>query len=257
MSEIYCTDCGNALDIKDVFCSQCGSTVMRKKSNGSTIPIRVAVQEHPLLKASFFGVYTQGRTYSNLLYLIFLLPLGIFYFTYAVTCFSTFAGLIPIFVGIILLFFFLLSLPYLLEIQTWLSSILTGVRIKPDRIKFKQEGTTTEKAIGSLKNKSIYKSLFYYLIFAMPIGIITFTFAVTFISVSVGLMFSWVELIVEFAIFGEVFREAWHAVLPKGFWISVYVIAPIIGFLLLTVSLHLLNRMAIYHSRMIQFIAKN
>jgi len=78
MSEIYCTDCGNGLSIEDVFCSQCGSTVMRKKSNGSTIPVRVAVQEHPLLKASFFGVYTQGKTYSNLLYLILLLPLGIY-----------------------------------------------------------------------------------------------------------------------------------------------------------------------------------
>ncbi|MHA1354895.1 MAG: sensor domain-containing protein [Candidatus Heimdallarchaeota archaeon] len=247
MSEIYCKDCGNGLSVADVFCSQCGSTVMRKKSNGTTTPVRVAIQEHPLLKASFFGVYTQGKTYSNLLYLILLLPLGIFYFT----------GLIPIVVGIPLLFFFLLSLPYLLEIQTWLSSILTGVRIKPDRIKLKKEGTTTEKVIGSLKNKSIYKSLFYYLLFAMPIGIITFTFAVTFISVSVCLMFSWVGLIVEFAIYGEVFREAWYAVLPQGFWISLYVIAPIIGFFLLTISLHLLNRIAIYHSRFIQFIVKN
>ena len=257
MDEIYCTDCGNELSVADAFCSQCGSTVMRKKSNGTTRPVRVAVQEHPLLKASFFGVYTQGKTYSNLLYLILLLPLGIFYFTYAVTCFSTFAGLIPIFVGIPLLFFFLLSLPYLLEIQTWLSSILTGVRIKPDRIKIQKEGTTTEKVKTSLKNKSIYKSFFYYLIAAMPIGIITFTLAVTLISTSVGLMFSWVSLIVEFAIHGSVFTQAWYSVLPTGFWIFVYVITPFIGFFLLTISLHILNRIAIYHSRFMQFVAKN
>ncbi len=257
MSEIYCTECGNELEIEDVFCSQCGSTVMRKRSNGTTEQVRVAIQEHPLLNVGFFGVYTQGRTYLNLLYLILLLPLGIFYFTYAVTLFSTFAGLVAICIGLALLFFFLLSLPYLLEIQTWLSSFLTGVRIKPDRIKYKKEGTLTEKAFSSLKNKSIYKSFFYYLIFAMPIGIITFTFAVTLISTSVGLMFSWVELIVEYAIYGEVFREAWYGVLPTGFWIFLHVITPIIGFFLLTFSLHILNRMAIYHSRFIKFIAKN
>ncbi|MHA1213643.1 MAG: sensor domain-containing protein, partial [Candidatus Heimdallarchaeota archaeon] len=178
--------------------------VMIKKSNGSTVPARVTIQEHELLKVSFFGVYKHGKTYLNLLYLLLLLPLGIFYFTYAVTCFSTFAGLIPIFIGLVLLFFFLLSLPYLLEIQTWLSSFLTGVKIKPDRIKFKKEGTTKDKVFGSLKNKSIYKSFFYYLIFAMPIGIFTFTFAVTLISTSVGLMFSWVNLIVEYALYGAV-----------------------------------------------------
>ncbi|MHA1221018.1 MAG: zinc-ribbon domain-containing protein, partial [Candidatus Heimdallarchaeota archaeon] len=88
MSEIYCTECGNNLEIKDVFCSQCGSTVMIKKSNGSTVPARVTIQEHELLKVSFFGVYRHGKTYLNLFYLILLLPLGIFYFTYAVTCFS-------------------------------------------------------------------------------------------------------------------------------------------------------------------------
>ncbi|MHA1124713.1 MAG: sensor domain-containing protein [Candidatus Heimdallarchaeota archaeon] len=257
MSEIYCTECGNGLSVEDIFCSQCGSTVMRKKSNGTTTPVRVTVQEHPLLKTGFFGVYTHGRTYSNLLYLLLLLPLGIFFFTYTVTCFSTFVGLIPIVVGIPLLFFFLLSLPYLLEIQTWLSSILTGVRIKPDRIKFKKEGTTTEKAKASLKNKSIYKSFFYYLIVAMPLGIIAFTLAVTLISTSIGLIFSWVALIVEFSIHGAVFTEAWYSLLPTGFWIFVYVITPIIGFFLLTISLHILNRIAIYHSRFMQFIAKN
>ncbi|MBN1328164.1 MAG: sensor domain-containing protein [Candidatus Heimdallarchaeota archaeon] len=141
----------------------------------------------------------------NLLYLILLLPLGIFYFTYAVTCFSMFAGLIPIVIGVVLLFLFLLSLPYLFEIQTWLSSFLTGVKIKSDRLHFNKDVSKKDKILNSLKNKSIYKPFFYYLIFAMPIGIITSTFAITLISTSIGLMFSWVNLIVEYAIHGSVF----------------------------------------------------
>jgi len=85
----------------------------------------------------------------------------------------------------------------------------------------------------------------------------TFTFTVTLISTAIGLMFSWINLFVEYIIHGMVFSEAWYAVLPTGFWIFLYVITPFIGFLLLTLSLHLLNRMAIYHSRLIQFVAKS
>lgn len=116
-----------------------------------------------------------------------------------------FAGLIPIVIGVVLLFLFLLSLPYLFEIQTWLSSFLTGVKIKSDRLHFNKDVSKKDKILNSLKNKSIYKPFFYYLIFAMPIGIITSTFAITLISTSIGLMFSWVNLIVEYAIHGSVF----------------------------------------------------
>jgi len=256
MSSIFCVNCGNKQSVDDRFCAKCGAAFTRKNINESVqVQPRVFSQEkHPLLKVSFLGVYLEGRTYLNLLYLILLLPLGIFFFTYAVTCFSTFAGLIPIFVGLILLYFFLLSLPYLMYAQTWLSDIFVGVKSTPRKISFPKDGTTLEKASSSLKNKSIYSSFFYMLIIAMPLGIITFTITVTLISTTLGLMFSWVNLIVEYAIQGQVFSEAWYHVLPGGFWIFLYVVTPIFGFLLLTLSLHITNRMAVYHSKIIQKI---
>ena len=257
MSEIYCVNCGNKQSIEDRFCAKCGAAFARKNATTHTSPVqsRVITQtKHPLLEVSFFGVYLEGRTYLNLLYLILLLPLGIFFFTYAVTCFSTFAGLIPIFVGIILLYFFLLSMPYLMYAQTWLSDIFVGVKSKPRKITFPKEGTTLQKASASLKNKSIYTSFLYMLIIAMPLGIITFTITITLISTAIGLMFSWVNLIIEYIIEGQVFSEAWYHVLPGGFWIFLYVVTPIFGFLLLTASLHLTNRMAIYHSKIIKSV---
>ena len=255
MSQSYCIKCGAQQEINSQFCRTCGIE-FPKKGREDTAPVqpRVVQERHSLLDVSFFGVYFEGRTYLNLLYLILLFPLGIFYFVYSVTCFSTFAGLIPIVVGILLLYFFLISLPYLMNAQSWLTKVLVGVNSPTQKIHFPKEGTTTEKAIASLKNKSIYKSLLYFLLLAMPFGIITFTVAVTLISTSLGLMFSWAGLIVEYILEGQLLTEVWYSVLPKGFWIAVYVITPFIGFFMLTVSLHILNRMAIYHGKLVSKI---
>lgn len=255
MDQIFCVNCGNKHEINMQFCSKCGIEFLNEEQR-KTVPVqpRVVQERHPLLDVSFFGVYKEGRTYLNLLYLILLFPIGIIYFVYSVTCFSTFVGLIPIIVGIFLLYFFLISLPYLMYVQSWLTKILVGIDTPMQNIHFPKEGTTTEKAWASLKNKSIYKSLFYYLFLAMPLGIITFTVAITLISTSLGVMFSWAGLIVEFRLEGQIFTEIWYSVLPTGFMIAVYVITPFIGFIMLTASLHILNRMAIYHGKLVNII---
>ena len=254
----FCSSCGSAVELADVFCSKCGITLSGEVKRSQTrIETRVYQERNPLLDTSFFGVYLEGRTYLNLLYLILLLPLGIFYFTYTVTCFSTFVGLIPIVVGIFLLFFFLISLPYIMYAQTWLSQFLVGEKSKPDGVKFPAEGTKTQKGIQALKTTSIWKTFFYQLILAMPLGIITFTLTVTLLSTSLGLMFSWVNLIVEYFLTGAVFI-GWHSsVLSTGFWTAIYIIAPVVGFFLLTLTLNITNRMAIYHSKMIRNIVSN
>lgn len=255
MSQSFCVKCGNKQQSNTQYCSTCGIEFLNE-GQGKEAPVqpRVVQERHPLLETSFFGVYTKGRTYLNLLYLILLFPLGITYFVYSVTCFSTFVGLIPILVGILLLYFFLISLPYLMNVQSWLAKILVGINTPMQKIHFPNEGTTTEKAWASLKNKSIYKSLLYYLLLAMPLGIITFTVAVTLISTSLGLMFSWSALIVEYILEGQLFTEKWYSVLPMVFRIAVHVIMPFIGFFMLTGSLHILNRMAIYHGKLVNAI---
>ncbi len=255
MNQSFCVKCGNKQDSNTQFCSTCGIEFLNEGQRKETpIQSRIVQERHSLLDVSFFGVYLDGRTYLNLLYLILLFPIGITYFVYSVTCFSTFVGLIPIIIGIVLLYFFLISMPYLMNVQSWLAKILVGVNIPIQKILFSKEGTTTEKAWASLKNKSIYKSLLYFLFLAMPLGIITFTVAVTLISTSLGLMFSWSALIVEYVLEGQLFTDIWYSVLPMGFWIALYVITPFIGFFILTGSLHILNRMAIYHGKLVNAI---
>ena len=62
--------------------------------------IETRVGKHPLEEVSFFGVYAKGQTYLNILYMLLLMPIGIIFFTYAVTLFSTSIGLLITIIGI-------------------------------------------------------------------------------------------------------------------------------------------------------------
>ncbi|MFW9924850.1 MAG: sensor domain-containing protein [Candidatus Thorarchaeota archaeon] len=185
-----------------------------------------------------------------------LMPIGIILFTYVVTCFSTFVGLIPIVVGLPLLYFFLISLPYLTKGFAWLGTLLVGVEI-PLKNPVVQEDIAEEsfwkKTLQKLKKRSILYSFLYFIFVAMPIGIVTFTLVVSLIPTALGLLFSWVALIVEYAITGGVLSNGWMITtgLPNAFWIFVYCVTPFVGFFLLTASLHLFNKLAVVHARII------
>ncbi|NHJ84486.1 MAG: hypothetical protein FK734_03440 [Asgard group archaeon] len=264
MNYSYCVSCGGEVTSKDVFCSRCGAAVEKKSEKEIQLPTtiqqpRVANYEFrqlPYENIGFFQVYSYGRTYLNLLYLILLMPIGIFLFTYAVTCFSTFVGLIPIIIGLVLLYFFLISLPYLTRGYAWLGKLLVGVEIPP-KIPVVQKEDTEEsfwkKAMSALKKRSILYSFLYFLLVAMPFGIVTFTLVVSLIPTALGLLFSWVALIVEFVLEGGVLSNGWmyYTGLPNAFWIFIYCITPIVGFFLLTASLHLFNKLAIVHARIV------
>ena len=218
---------------------------------------RVENERHPLEDVSFFGVWLKGRTYLNILYMILLMPLGIFYFTYAVTLFSTFVGLLVTCVGIFLLYFFLISLPYFMVAQGWLMRVFVGIELQREKVEFAEDRTLVQKGMDALKNKVIWKSLLYFLFLAMPLGIITFTLAVTLLSVGLSFCFVWIALPIEYAIEGSVLTSPWMLVQ----WVRIlviigYCILPFIGVPLLTGSLHLINRMAIYHGRLVNKILK-
>lgn len=259
MSKEFCTQCGTEIDTLDLFCRHCGMRIARTNEQVTREPegyyhTRVNQAKHPLLRTSFFGVYAQGRTYLNLLYLLLLFPLGIFYFVYTVTLFSVSAGLLVTIFGIFLLYLFLVSLPFLLKAQGWLMEKLVGVKLPPQEPNLSTEGNFIKKAIGALKNKVILKAFAYFLFVAMPVGIIVFTVMVTLLSTSIGLIFSWVNLIVEYAVVGQIFSPSWSSpIFPMWIMVIIYICAPFIGVFLLTATLHLLNRLAILHGK---FVAK-
>ncbi|MHA1555967.1 MAG: sensor domain-containing protein [Candidatus Heimdallarchaeota archaeon] len=213
--------------------------------------IETRVGKHPLEEVSFFGVYLKGQTYLNILYMILLMPIGIIFFTYAVTLFATSVGLLITIVGIFLLYFFLISLPYLMLVQGWLMKISTGIELPKHKVTFDENRTLMQKSWDALKNKVIWKTLLYFLFFAMPLGIVTFTLAVTLLAIGISLTFVWLWPLIEYAVTGVVFTEVWMTQTVKVLMIIGWVVTPFVGFPVLTGSLHLINRLAVWHGRLI------
>ncbi|MGC9779532.1 MAG: sensor domain-containing protein [Candidatus Heimdallarchaeota archaeon] len=221
------------------------------------IKTRVEDEKHPLEQVSFFGVWKYGRTYLNIVYMILLMPLGIFYFTYAVTLFSTFVGLLVTCIGIFLLYFFLITLPYFMLAQGWLMRVFVGIELPKQEVDIAEDRTFIQKSFDALKSKVIWKSLLYFLFIAMPLGIITFTLTVTLISTGLGLTFAWLAPLIEYAVEGSTLDYPWViSSTVRILMIIGYAITPFIGIPVLTGTLHLNNRLSIYHGRLIVRILK-
>ncbi|MBK5113577.1 MAG: sensor domain-containing protein [Candidatus Heimdallarchaeota archaeon] len=216
-----------------------------------TEKIETRVEKHPLEEVSFFGVYAKGQTYLNILYMILLMPIGIVFFTYAVTVFSTAVGLLVTFVGIFILYFFFLSLPYLMVVQGWLMKLSTGIELPKQEITFDENRTLMQKSMDALKNKVIWKTFFYFLFFAMPLGILTFTLVVTLISVGLSITFAFLGPLIEWAVTGVTLTEWWITPAVRIILIIGCAISPFVGFPLLTAILHLNNRLAVWHGRLV------
>ena len=215
------------------------------------------MQEHPQDKAvSYFAVFRYWRTYSNLLYLFLTFPIGIAFFVYAVTAFSVSVGLIFTFVGIILLYAFLWSLPRIMFAMGLLTETLVGVQMPTKAYKPYIEGSFFQRAINALKDKRIVKTFFYFLLPAMPLGIALFTIFITLISTSLGLIALPFAYVIELArgnyeVWIQYIFNSWA---PQWAGIVLLILSPIVGFLLLTVSLHVSNKLALLHGRMVRAI---
>lgn len=214
-------------------------------------------QEYSQEKAvSYFGVFRYWRTYSNLLYLFLTFPLGIIFFTYAVTAFSVSVSLVFTFVGIILLYLFLWSLPRIMYSMGLLTEILVGVKMPTKAYKPHYEGSVIQRAVNSLKDKRILKTFFYFLLPAMPIGIALFTIFITLISTSLGLIALPFAYVIEFARgnYQEWIQYVFNYWAPEWVGIVLLILSPIVGFILLTLSLHLSNKLALLHGRFVRAI---
>lgn len=131
----------------------------------------------------FFDVITDKQTYMSMIYLMLSFPLGIFYFAYGVTLFTLGISLIPVFIGVPLLYAFMISVKYLMKFERKMASVLLGVYIP-------ENNEATEKGAGILKkfrneffNTEIWKALIYIIVkFLMGILIFCLFISLTFLS---------------------------------------------------------------------------
>jgi uncharacterized membrane protein len=198
------------------------------------------VTEKRSLLSSIFGVYIDSRTYLNLAYVFLLFPLGIVYFAYIAVGALLSVALAVTIVGIPLGILFLLSIFGLSWFHGRMSETCLGIRMPRRKRKFIVTGTAWQKMKSILSDWRLYTSA-CYLVLMFPLGFIYFAAFVLLFSTAGALLVS------PFAV-------------PLGFEVSLLdlpfsetictILYPVLGFLLLTVSLHAVRVIACYHGVM-------
>lgn len=123
----------------------------------------------------------------NLLYLFLSLPLGILYFVILVTGFSLGAGLAITIIGIPLLVAMIFITYIMGDLDRKMTSLMLGVQIaKPEARPSEKDGASAI-LVAQLKSLQFWKEL-GYLLLKLPLGILSFTIATTFVSLSLALI---------------------------------------------------------------------
>lgn len=127
------------------------------------------------------------KFFPNLIYLLLGLPLGVLYFVILVTGFSLGAGLSITLVGVPILVAMIFVTYILGDLERSVTSKLLGIKIVKPEARPANNDSAAAILVAQLRSGQFWKEL-VYLILKMPVGIISFTLAVTFVSVSLALL---------------------------------------------------------------------
>ena len=123
----------------------------------------------------------------NLIYLLMSLPLGILYFVILITGFSLGAGLLITLVGLPILVAMIFVTYILGDLDRTMTSKLLGVKIPKPEARPSNNDSAKSILVAQLKSLEFWKEL-GYLLLKMPLGVISFTLAIVFVSLSLGLI---------------------------------------------------------------------
>ena len=205
---------------------------------------------------SLFSVYRDIQTYKNIVFLLSLLIIDIFLFTYVVTGISLSFGLVVTVIGIVVAFAFLRSIPYLMNGYSKYTTKMTGIQVigigSPQT-----EGNLFGKTFSLLKNKKILKSM-GFMIFGLFLSIFIFTLVITILSISIGFIaaisYPLVKYIlglsdIDISLGVNIDWFQWEFPVWSEYVLSVGIF--IIGFMLLTFALNLINALVQSYVEMI------
>ena len=184
-----------------------------------------------------FGVVARGQSYLNIIYLLLALPLGTFYFVFLVTGLSLGFGMIITLVGIPILLLVLGGSWVLRELERGLTIALLKEDIP------RQSGRPTSSGLwprvkAHLSNRVTWTGMLYLLL-KFPIGIATFTIAVTLVAVTLGLLTTPI-----YYSFVDMGGSVWNIdTLWEAFLLTL------IGIPMVFISLHLMNGAAFVSGR--------
>lgn len=132
-----------------------------------------------------FGVFADPRAYGAVLYMIFALATGIFYFTWVTTGLSLSAGLIVLIVGLPFFALFLLSVRGIALVEGRIVEALLGVRM-PRRPIFTKKHPRLWEGFKALFLDSRSWFAMIYMVLQLPLGIVYFTLIITMLALGLG-----------------------------------------------------------------------
>jgi len=207
------------------------------------------VKERSVL-AKFFGIFAEPRAWGALMYMLFALVTGIVYFTWTVTGISTGLGMIFLIIGIPIIILFLYSIKGIAFVEGRIVEALLGERM-PRRSRYTNTNVTIwERIKNLLKDRTTWIGMLYMVI-QLPLGIIYFTFVVTLITTSIGLIFAPIaQLILNVNMIN--IDGYWYG--PPDWTLPLFTIG---GMLLLTVAMHIFRAIGKLHGRWAKLMLVN
>jgi hypothetical protein len=168
----------------------------------------------------FFGVAVDPHTNGSLFYMLLALPLGIFYFTWAVTGVSLSAGLIVLIIGIPFIVLFVSTVYALSLVEGRLVETLLGQRMPRRPQQAPREGGFVARMKEIVTDPRTWSTLLYMLLM-LPLGILYFTVVVTLLSLAFGFTFGGLMQLLWEA--GFVWVDGYQGAYIQPEWLADYV----------------------------------
>lgn len=146
----------------------------------STLPADSAIDR-------IFGPVIRPRTWINMLYLLTSFPLGVFYFVVLTTLVSAGFGLLPVFIGVFVLWFALLASDVLSELDRSVVNSMLGAAIPARPPSAPVPGGIFDRMRATARQPGTLKRV-VYLFVRFPMGIASFVLVMTLLPLSMLLL---------------------------------------------------------------------
>lgn len=198
----------------------------------------------------FFGIWSDARSWTSLVFMLLSLVTGVFYFTVVVTGVSLSLGLAILIIGIPFFLAFIGFTRVLALVEGRLIEGLTGERM-PRRVPPAAPGGWLARIGAMLRAPRTWTTLVYQLLM-LPLGVIYFTVAITLAALGVGLLGGSVVGLLQGLGFEVV--DGWQTSVDgtplNGLEaLGVAIASLVVGALLLTAMLHLARFVGRIHAR--------
>ena len=134
-----------------------------------------------------FGVLADPHAYGALFFMLLSLATGVLYFSWAVAGVAMSAGFAILIVGVPFFLLFVASLRALALAEGRVVEALLGIRMPRRLLPAEIEGGLVERVLYWLKDRHTWTTLLYLLL-KLPLGIVSFVFAVILLATSLALL---------------------------------------------------------------------